>query len=73
MLPIKFQFICPRGFRGEYFFLIGQSETRITRETINQLEDDIVKLAYNFCGWYSVVEHTCNDILSIVDIFIKII
>jgi hypothetical protein len=29
MLPIKFQFIWPRGFRGEDFFLIGQSETRI--------------------------------------------
>jgi hypothetical protein len=29
MLPIKIQFIWPRGFRGEDFFLIGQSETRI--------------------------------------------
>jgi hypothetical protein len=30
-------------------------------------EDDMSKLAYNFCGWYSNVEHTCNYILSIVD------
>jgi hypothetical protein len=37
------------------------------------IEDDIFKLAYNFCGWYSAVEYTCNDILSIVDIFTKII
>ena len=29
MLPIKFQFICPSGFRGEDFLKIGQSETRI--------------------------------------------
>jgi hypothetical protein len=30
MLPIKFRFIWPSGFRGEDFFLeINQSETRI--------------------------------------------
>jgi hypothetical protein len=29
MLPTKFRFIWPSGFRGEEFFLIGQSETRI--------------------------------------------
>ena len=27
--PTKFQFIWPHGFRGEDFFKIGQSETRI--------------------------------------------
>ena len=29
MLPTKFRFIWPSGFRGEDFFKIGQSETRI--------------------------------------------
>jgi hypothetical protein len=29
MLPTKFRFIWPSGFRGEDFFLIDQSETRI--------------------------------------------
>jgi hypothetical protein len=29
MLPIKFQFIWPSGFRGEDLFKISQSETRI--------------------------------------------
>jgi hypothetical protein len=29
MLPIKFQFIWPSGFRGEDFLEINQSETRI--------------------------------------------
>ena len=38
-----------------------------------QLEGGIFKLTYNFCGWFFAVEHTCNDILSIVDIFIKFI
>jgi hypothetical protein len=31
MLPIKFWFIWSSGFRGEDFFLIGQSETRIAQ------------------------------------------
>jgi hypothetical protein len=29
MLPTKFQFIWPRGFREEFFLEIDQSETRI--------------------------------------------
>jgi hypothetical protein len=29
MLPTKFQFIWPSGFRGEDFLEINQSETRI--------------------------------------------
>jgi hypothetical protein len=29
MLPTKFRFICPSGFRGEDFLEIDQSETRI--------------------------------------------
>ena len=29
MLPTKFRFICPSGFRGEYFLEINQSETRM--------------------------------------------
>ena len=29
MLPTKFRFIWPSGFRGEDFLEIGQSETRI--------------------------------------------
>jgi hypothetical protein len=29
MLPIKFRFIWPYGFRGEDFLEINQSETRI--------------------------------------------
>jgi hypothetical protein len=29
MLPTKFRFIWPSGFRGEDFNKIGQSETRI--------------------------------------------
>ena len=29
MLPIQFRFIWPSGFRGEEFFLIDHSETRI--------------------------------------------
>jgi hypothetical protein len=30
MLPTKFQYIWPSGFRGEDFLEIDQSETRIT-------------------------------------------
>jgi hypothetical protein len=29
MLPTKFRFIWPSGFRGEDFLKIGQSETKI--------------------------------------------
>jgi hypothetical protein len=29
MLPTKFRFIWPRGFRGEVFLEINQSETKI--------------------------------------------
>jgi ribosomal protein L32E len=29
MLPTKFRFIWPSGFRGEYVLVINQSETRI--------------------------------------------
>jgi hypothetical protein len=32
MLPNKFQFIWPRGFREEDFLEIDQSETRIERK-----------------------------------------
>jgi hypothetical protein len=35
----------------------------------NQLEDDIFKLAYHFCGSYSAVEHICNDIFYIYNFF----
>ena len=31
MLPTKFQFIWPSGFRGDNFLEINQSETRIAR------------------------------------------
>jgi len=41
----------------------------IRRCTINQLEDDIFKLAYHFCDSYSAVEHTCNDIFYICNFF----
>jgi len=29
MLPTKFRFILPSGFRGQYFLEIDQSETRM--------------------------------------------
>jgi hypothetical protein len=29
MLLTEFWFICPSGFRGEYFFNIGQSEKKL--------------------------------------------
>jgi hypothetical protein len=35
MIPTKIQFIWPRGCRGEDFFEIDQSETRIAYGAIN--------------------------------------
>jgi hypothetical protein len=52
MLPIKFQFIWPRGFRGEDFFLIGQSETRIACTVVamfvNRLGQNVQTLEMTF-------------------------
>jgi hypothetical protein len=41
MLPTKFQFIWPSGFREEDFKKIGQSETRINGlgQNVQSLED----------------------------------
>ena len=38
MLPTKFQFIWPSGFRGEEFLEIDQSETPVVAMFVNRLE-----------------------------------